>query len=136
MTADPPEDDFERQRREAMRDEQERQMRQAMRDLHDWASRQPPPGPGETPADPLTILRARLPTGPPGIHVYVLARWSLCARLALNATEAGLDDVQLGHPLPGDAANPGACPPGALLILGITTADGEWHPARPRPDEP
>jgi hypothetical protein len=113
VTGDPHRDDFDRQRAEAVRAEAERAQRQALLDLQEWARRQPPPEPGQPPADPLTVARARLHDGPPGAVVYLLARWSLLARLALDA----LGEVQLGPPLPGDAADPGACPPGGWLLL-------------------
>jgi hypothetical protein len=133
MTGGPPEDDFERQRDDAIRGEAERAQRQAMLDFQAWMRRQPPPEPGQPIQDPLTVARIGLHDGPPGVHAYVLGRWSLLARMATDAAWArSPDQVQLGYPLPGDFADPGACPPGGWLLLGHTTADGQWHPARPR----
>ncbi len=118
---DSPEQEFERQRR------------QAMLDFQAWARSQPPPEPGQPAADPLTVARTAVHDAP-GTHLYVLGRWSLLARWATDAADP--DQVQLGYPLPGDAGLPGACPPGGYLILGWTSPDGQWHPARPRQEEP
>jgi hypothetical protein len=114
--------------------EPERQRRQAMLDFQSWARSQPPPEPGQPAADPLTVARLRLPGSPPGVHHYLLGRWSLLARWATDAADP--DQVQLGHPLPGDAGLPIACPADGWLLLGWTSPDGQWYPARPRQEEP
>ena len=78
-----PEEDFELHRRQAIRGEAERQQRQALRDLEAWARRQPPPEPGQPPADPVHLVRLCVP-GHPAV-LLALARWSLAARLVSDA---------------------------------------------------
>ncbi|MGH3160368.1 MAG: hypothetical protein ACRDOC_00655 [Streptosporangiaceae bacterium] len=87
MTADPAEGDFELHRRQAIRAEAERQQRQALRDLESWARHQPPPEPGQPPADPVHLIRICLPEHPAVLLAFT--RWSTCARLVSDAGDAG-----------------------------------------------
>jgi hypothetical protein len=91
------------------------QQRQALRDLEAWARRQPPPAPGQPPADPVHLLRIS-PPGRPAV-LLALARWSTCARLVAEAAEAGQAGqiTDLG-PWRASPADPG---PGKLVHLAV-----------------
>jgi hypothetical protein len=126
------------------RDEDERARRDALHDVESWARKQPLPGPGETPPDPVTVVRVRLPEHD-GADLYALCRWSLAARLVRDAAAAGRrgEIVDLG-PRALDIANsvgPEDIAPGTLLHVGLAR-DGEWvrwhvpAPAEPVPGSP
>jgi hypothetical protein len=70
------------------RDEEERARRDALHDIESWARRQPPPEPGQPPADPVHVIRVRL-SEEPGIERFSLCRWSTAARLVRDAADAG-----------------------------------------------
>ena len=68
--------------------------------------------------DPAHVLRIHRG----GVHRYVLARWSTCARLVSDAADAGT---------PREAADLGTVPwpppaPDILLTIGIKGPDGAW----------
>ena len=113
-----PEEDFELHRRQAIRGEAERQQRQALRDLEAWARRQPPPEPGQPPADPVHVIRVSLPEQP--AVLLTLARWSTCARLVSDAADLGQAGqiTDLG-PWRASPADPG---PGKLAHLAVIPA--------------
>ena len=71
------------------------------------------------------MLRAHLDGTPPGVHTYLLARWSLVSRLVRDARETGADQVtDLGSlPL-------GMSHPGALVRIG-TRSGGQWVSVTP-----
>lgn len=119
MTAEDPE--------QAAREEHERARNAALHDMERWAARQPPPGPGQPPPDPVHVVRIRLPER--GADRYSLCRWSLAARLVRDAADAGQrgqiadlgpDALDAAHSIgPEDLA------PGKLLHVG-DAKDGKW----------
>jgi hypothetical protein len=121
------------------REEEERARRDAQHDLESWARKQPLPGPGETPPDPVTVVRIRLPEHD-GADLYALCRWSLAARLIRDAADAG-DRGQIADlgPRALDIANsvgPDDLAPGKLLHVGLAK-DGKWVQWHvPAPAEP
>jgi hypothetical protein len=107
----------------------EAERRRQQRRLREWARTHPPPGPGEDPADPVHVLAIKAPGIPPGARVISLVKWSLAARLAADAIDAGqADEVQDLGPgamrLAGEY-NPQVLPPSVLLRLGVAKG-GRW----------
>ena len=121
------------------RDEDERARRQALHDVERWAASQPPPEPGQPPADPVHVVRIRQP-GQPGADLYALARWSLAARLVRDAADAGQRGqiTDLGpHALDvAGSIGPEDLAPGKLLHVGLAKGGKwlAWYP--PVPAEP
>jgi hypothetical protein len=107
-----------------------------MHRLRMWAAH----GPSGGPEDPIHVLRLRPHDSPPGVYLYVLARWSLCARYVRDAADAGLGDeaADLGPDalMLCQAANNGEFGIGELLKIGVANALGwiAWYP--PVPVEP
>jgi hypothetical protein len=101
-------------------EEARRQQTQALRDIEAWARHQPPPEPGQPPADPIHLVRVTLPGCP---VVLVLARWSTAARLATDAADAGQPGqiTDLGR-WRGDT--PADIAPGSLRYLALLPT--EW----------
>jgi hypothetical protein len=83
--------EFERQRAEAARAEEERARRAALHDMESWARKQPAE-PGQPSADPVHVVKFSLPEMR-GVDRYSLARWSLAARYARDAADAGQGDM-------------------------------------------
>jgi len=79
--------------------------------------------------DPITVLATREPGVPPGARTISLAHWSLAARLAQDAIDAGhADEIQGLGPdamrLAGEY-DPQVLPAGVLLRLGVAKG-GKW----------
>ena len=110
------------------RDEDERARRDALHDLESWARKQPPPGPGEDPADPVTVVRIRLPEHD-GADLYAVCRWSLAARLIRDSVAAGrrgeIVDLGRGALDYANSIGPDDLAPGKLLHVGLAR-DGRW----------
>ena len=85
-----------------------------------------PEQPGPDRPDPIHVLRFSV-RGRPGADMYVLARWSVTARLCRDAEGSGDTVTDLGPdamPL-AQAAQRGEWPMGALLPLGMAEG-GRW----------
>jgi hypothetical protein len=116
------EDDFERERAEAIRGEEERARRDALHDLESLGRREPKVH------DHVTVVRVRQP-GHDGADLYALARWSLAARLVRDAKDAGRrgEVADLG-PRALDVCNSISVEdiaPGVIRHVGIAR-DGQW----------
>lgn len=103
-------------------------------------ARQPGTGPGRP--DPIHVARVRL-HDKPGADMYLLARWSLLARLRRDAEGSGdtLDDLGPRALKICQAAQNGDWAIGELAQVGIA-ADGRWltwlppAPVEPVPGSP
>jgi hypothetical protein len=128
MTGDPPEEDFERLRRQAARDEEERARRDGFHEVENWARKQPLE-PGQPPPDPVHVIRVRLPERP-GVELYALCRWSLAARLARDAAAAGergrVTDLGPDALIAAAAADPAAFAHGTIMVNVGVAKDGRW----------
>jgi hypothetical protein len=121
------------------RDEDERARRDAQHDIESWARKQPLPGPGETPPDPVTVVRVRLPEHD-GADLYAVCRWSLAARLIRDSVAAGrrgeIVDLGRGALDYANSIGPDDLAPGKLLHVGLAR-DGRWLTwDLPTPPEP
>ena len=122
-------------------EEAERQKRQALHDVERWTARQPEqPGPDRP--DKIHVLRVSL-HDQPGVDMYLLARWSVIARLCRDAEGSGDQVTDLGTDalLLCQAAQRGQFGVGELLTIGIAKG-GRWlrwlppAPVEPVPGSP
>lgn len=122
--SDPREEEFERQRS------------RALHDVERWTAKQPEqPGPDRP--DPIHVLRV-VPHNEPDAALYLLARWSLIARLRRDAEGSGdrVEDLGTDALLLAQAAQRGEFGMGELLIIGLAKQGHwvRWEP--PAPMEP
>lgn len=122
-------------------EEERRAQRDALHDVERWAARQPEqPGPNRP--DPIHVLRVSM-HDQPGVDMYILARWSVIARLRRNAEGSGDTVTDLGPDalLLAQAAQRGEFGMGELLHVGFA-AGGKWirwlppAPVEPVPGSP
>jgi len=118
-------DDLSRDREEADRRAEESDRRHQLEDLERFARTQPQQ-PGPRRPDPVHVLRISL-HDQPGTDMYLLARWSLIARLRRDAAGSGdtLDDLGDRALLICQAAQRGDFAIGDLLKIGYAR-DGKW----------
>jgi hypothetical protein len=83
--------------------------------MESWARHQPPPAPGQPPADPVHLVRVSVAGCP--VVLLALARWSTIARLASDAGDVGrtAEITDLGR----WRGRPADIPAGDLWHLGV-----------------
>ncbi len=117
-------------------EEFERQRSQALHDVERWTAKQPEqPGPDRP--DPIHVVRVVM-HNEPDAALYLLARWSLIARLRRDAEASGdrVEDLGTDALLLAQAAQRGEFGMGELLIIGLVKQGHwvRWEP--PAPMEP
>jgi hypothetical protein len=115
----------------------EAERRRQMHRLRMWAGSHPSGGP----EDPIHVLAIHTGDAPAGVWLYVLARWSLCARMVQDCADAGtggdaVRDLGPDALMLCQAANRGEFGVGEMLKIGVAKGNAwvAWYP--PVPAEP